>query len=100
FTPELRAILEAQRERVGEISKVTGRIVPWVFCQDSGAPLYDFRSAWATACRKSGVPGRLVHDFRRTAVRNLERAGVPRSSAMKLTGPKTEAALLRDTILY
>jgi integrase len=99
FTPELRAILEAQRERVGEISKVTGRIVPWVFCQDSGAPLYDFRRAWATACRKAGVPGRLVHDFRRTAVRNLERAGVPRSSAMKLTGHRSESVYRRYAIV-
>lgn len=99
FTPELRAILQAQRERVGEISKATGRIVPWVFCQDNGSALYDFRKAWASACRKAGVPGRLVHDFRRTAVRNLERAGVPRSSAMKLTGHRSESVYRRYAIV-
>src|SRR5206468_8831507 len=51
----------------------------------------DFRKACATACRKAGCPGMLKHDFRRTAVRNLETAGVPRSVAMKITGHKTES---------
>ncbi len=58
----------------------------------------DFRKAWRTACPKAGVPGRLVHDFRRTAVRNLERAGVPRSVAMK-TGHRTEAVYRRYAIV-
>ena len=47
---------------------------------------------------KAGVDGRLVHDLRRMAVRNLERAGVSRSVAMKLTGHKTEAVYRRYAI--
>jgi integrase len=98
FTPELRSVLEAQRERVREIERATGQIIPWAFCRPDGLRVGDFRKAWATACRLAGVPGRLVHDFRRTAVRNLERAGVSRSAAMKLTGHKTEAIYRRYAI--
>jgi hypothetical protein len=36
FTPELRAALEAQRERVRELERATGRIIPWVFCLPDG----------------------------------------------------------------
>ena len=98
-TPDLLELLEAQRERVREIERTTGQIVPWVFCHSDGSRIKDFRYAWAKACEAAGVPGRLVHDFRRTAVRNLERAGVPRSAAMAMTGHKTEAVYRRYAIV-
>jgi integrase len=58
-------------------------------------PLLD---AWHAACAAAEVRGRLLHDLRRSAVRNLERAGVSRSVAMKLTGHKTEAVYRRYAI--
>ena len=99
FTPELRALLEAQRDRIRDFERTTGQIVPWVFVHPDGTRIKNFRYAWAKACRTAGVPGRLAHDFRRTAVRNLERAGVPRSAAMKMTGHLTETVYRRYAIV-
>lgn len=56
-------------------------MIPHVFHRD-GERIKELRGAWQRACRAAGCPGRLVHDFRRTAVRNLERAGASRSVAM------------------
>jgi len=95
--PELVAILEGQWRRHEEL-QARGLICPWMFNRD-GRRIRDFAEAWTTACRAAGVPGRLVHDFRRTAVRNLERAGVPRSVAMKITGHKTESIYKRYAIV-
>jgi integrase len=97
LTPELRAILERQLDRTKELERETGQVVPWLFHRD-GKPIKVFRRAWMSACKKAGVPGRIPHDLRRTAVRNLERAGVPRSAAMKMVGHKTEAIYRRYAI--
>jgi integrase len=64
-----------------------------------GKPIASLRRAWAKAYEKAGVPGRIPHDLRRSAVRNLERAGVPRSTAMKMVGHKTEAIYRRYAIV-
>ena len=98
FFPQLRAVLEHQRERTRAVERATGQIIPWVFHRD-GAPIKTFRRSWRTACRLAGLPGKIPHDFRRTAVRNLERAQVPRSAAMKMVGHKTESVYRRYAIV-
>jgi len=98
FTPDMCSVLEAQRDMVRTIELEQACVIPWVFVQPDGSRIKDFRWAWRKACKDAGVPGRLVHDFRRTAVRNLERAGVPRSAAMRMTGHKTEAVYRRYAI--
>ena len=90
--------LAAQRKRTDTWQKGHDRIVPWVFWRD-GKQLGDHRDVWMRCCREAGVPGKLVHDLRRSAVRNLERASVPRSVAMKLTGHMTESVYRRYAIV-
>ena len=97
LTPELRAVLEAQLERTRTLEVEKGQILPWLFHRD-GHRIHTFRRSWLTACKNAGLPGRIPHDFRRTAVRNLERAGVPRSAAMAMVGHKTEAIYRRYAI--
>jgi integrase len=83
LTQDLHTMFAAQLARVRALEQKLGKVIPYVFAHLEGhlqgKRIKDFKKAWEKACINAGCPGMHRHDFRRTAVRNFERAGVPRS---------------------
>ncbi|MEK6709125.1 MAG: site-specific integrase [Nitrospinota bacterium] len=88
---EFRTIIE-RRIRARRID------CPFIFHR-GGERMGEFRKAWNAACEKAGVAGRIPYDLRRTAVRNMIRAGVDQAVAMKISGHRTDAIFRRYNIV-
>ena len=110
--PELATLLQQQREHTSDVERRLGQVTPYVFHRN-GKPIRSYYDAWRAACKRAAVEkrgaletvirprllGRTPHDFRRTAARNLIRAGVPQHVVMKLCGWKTDAMFRRYAIV-
>lgn len=98
--PMLREVLLKQQASAQKVG------TEWVFHRPrrhkdlpAGRRIATIQYVWEEAAEAAGLPGLLFHDFRRTAVRNLVRSGVPEKVAMTLTGHKTREVFERYNIV-
>jgi integrase len=96
--PRLAELLRERRAQTSEFERDNETVCPWVFHRN-GHQVSWYYDGWRTACEKAGVPGRLLHDLRRSAVRNLVRAGASEQVAMSITGHKTRSVFDRYHIV-
>lgn len=99
---ELVATLRAHLTQVDALQVRLGRVFRRVFVYvdgpQTGRPVGLFRKPWARACRAAGRPGVILHDLRRSGIRNMVRAGVSETVAMKVSGHRTASTFRRYNI--
>lgn len=112
--PELVDLINTRRKITEEATRKKHRVVAHVFHRGGGLiPYTSFRRRWIKACVAVGLGEevknetgeselrafRIPHDYRRSAARNLSRAGVPEKVIMQLCGWKTRTVFDRYRIV-
>lgn len=68
----------------------------------AGQPVFqsgNLRKAWDSATQKANCPDLLIHDLRRSGIRNLTTSGVQEKVAMLISGHKTRSVFDRYNIV-
>jgi integrase len=94
----LARIIRQQRASASAFELRHGRSVDYVFHYAGRHLPEGLKRCWKVACRRVGLESRLFHDLRRSFIQRCEDLGVARSSAMKITGHRTEAVYARYAI--
>jgi integrase len=89
---DMRRWLERQRETCPENCT-------WVFHGAHSHPVDSHLNGWPEACERAGMPGLLFHDLRRSAVRNMKKAGLQDLEAMRISGHLTRNVFDRYNII-
>jgi integrase len=71
---------------------------PWLF-HYQGRRIGGHLKGWKQACQQVGLAGLLFHDLRRTAIRNMVRAGIPEKVCMEISGHTTRSTFDRYNIV-
>lgn len=106
----MREILTEQRKRIDALQKRLHKIIPYVFCADTGKPLFEthkdeegiihvkpshyFRTKWINACEQAKIYN-TTHDLRRAAAVERDNAGLCRKDNQLMGGWATGVMLDR-----
>jgi integrase len=96
--PLIPEIIERRRQAARVEVNGTTEMVPFIFHR-AGRAVSNFDKAWATATKQAGCPGKIFHSLRRTAVRQMIRAGIPIPLAKLWSGHTTDDVFYRYGIL-
>jgi integrase len=96
--PRTVYLTEECRFIVTELRK-SKRPEDFLLTRKNGEPIHDLRGTWAALTEEAKLPGLLLHDFRRSAVRNMIRRGVPQKTAREISGHKTDSVFNRYNIV-
>lgn len=97
---DLEALIE-RRWKARSVDDKNGSttLTTYVFHCGDGRPVGDTRKSWKTACSRAGLGNLLVHDLRRSAVRNFDKNGVSQIVGMMISGHKTASVYKRYRIV-
>lgn len=94
FIGDMMVVLEVWKKKTLKRYPKSQRVVHF-----RGRKIKSIKTAWSALCEKAGLQGKLFHDFRRTGVRNLVRAGVSKHIAKQISGHKTDSVFDRYDIV-